>query len=157
MKMKVLADRSCLTLTPWTVACQGSLSVEFSRQEYWEQFAISFSRGSSQPRDQTWSPALQTDSLLSEPPGKPVYQTIWKRFLPASRLPFYWWFPLMCRSLCIWASPTIFAFVTFLVGFKKFFAKIDVKELTSSRSFRISDVMFKSVIHFELKLIFVLG
>ena len=76
MKMKVLADRSCLTLTPWTVACQGSLSVEFSRQEYWEQFAISFSRGSSQPRDQTWSPALQTDSLLSEPPGKPVYQTI---------------------------------------------------------------------------------
>jgi len=34
--------------------------------------AIPFSRGSSQPRD--WShisPALQADSLLSEPPGKP--------------------------------------------------------------------------------------
>ena len=29
------------------------------------------SRGSSQPRDQPRSPALQEDSLPSEPPGKP--------------------------------------------------------------------------------------
>ena len=33
--------------------------------------AICFSRGSSRPRDRTRSPALQADSLLSEPPGKP--------------------------------------------------------------------------------------
>ena len=33
--------------------------------------AIPFSRGSSHPWDQTWSPALQADSLSSEPPGKP--------------------------------------------------------------------------------------
>ena len=31
-----------------------------------------FSRGSSQPRDQTRSPALQADALISEPPGKPM-------------------------------------------------------------------------------------
>ena len=37
-----------------------------------EWVAISFSRGSSQYRDQTRSPALQTDSLPSEPPGKPT-------------------------------------------------------------------------------------
>ena len=30
-----------------------------------------FSRGSLQPRDQPRSPALQADSLSSEPPGKP--------------------------------------------------------------------------------------
>ena len=36
-----------------------------------EWVAISFSRGSSQPRDRTRSPALQTDALPSEPPGKP--------------------------------------------------------------------------------------
>ena len=31
-----LVTQSCLTLvTPWTVACQASLSIEFSRQEYW--------------------------------------------------------------------------------------------------------------------------
>ena len=34
--------------------------------------AIPFSKGSSQPRDRTHrSPALQMDSLLSEPLGKP--------------------------------------------------------------------------------------
>ena len=37
-----------------------------------EWVAISFSRGSSQPRDQTQvSQALQADALTSEPPGKP--------------------------------------------------------------------------------------
>jgi len=36
-----------------------------------EWVAISFSKGSSQPRDWTWSPALQEDALPSEPPGKP--------------------------------------------------------------------------------------
>ena len=34
-----------------------------------EWVAISFSRGSSQPRDRTWTPALQAESLLTELPG----------------------------------------------------------------------------------------
>ena len=33
-----------------------------------EWVAISFSRGFSQPRDRTQSPALQADALTSEPP-----------------------------------------------------------------------------------------
>ena len=37
-----------------------------------EQVAISSSRGSSQPRDQTQSPSLQAYSLPYEPPGKPL-------------------------------------------------------------------------------------
>ena len=32
---------------------------------------IPFSRGSSQPRNQTWSPTLQADSLSAEPQGSP--------------------------------------------------------------------------------------
>ena len=40
--------------TPWTVAHQASPSMGFSRQEYWSFVAISFSSGSSWPRDQTW-------------------------------------------------------------------------------------------------------
>ena len=36
-----------------------------------EWLAFAFSRGSSQPRDQTQSPALQADSLLAESQGKP--------------------------------------------------------------------------------------
>ena len=53
-KVKVQATQSCLTLcNPWTIQ-----SIEFSRPEYWsgedvEEEALPFSRGSSQPRDQT--------------------------------------------------------------------------------------------------------
>ena len=36
-----------------------------------EWVAFPFSRGSSQPMDQTQSPALQVDSLPAEAPGKP--------------------------------------------------------------------------------------
>ena len=39
--------------TLWTVAHQAPLSMEFPRKEYLEWVAISFSRESSQPRDQT--------------------------------------------------------------------------------------------------------
>ena len=38
--------------------------------------AVPFSRESSWPRDRTWSPALQTDSLLPEPPG--TESIIWR-------------------------------------------------------------------------------
>ena len=54
VKVKV-KSLSCVQLfvTPWTVAHQAPQSMEFSRQE-WGWAAISFSRGSSQPRDGTW-------------------------------------------------------------------------------------------------------
>ena len=41
-----------------------------------EWVAVSFSRGSSQPRDQTRSPALQADSLPFESPGNNAYAKI---------------------------------------------------------------------------------
>ena len=40
-----------------------------------EWIAISFSKGSFQPRDRTQSPALEADALTSETPGKPL--VIW--------------------------------------------------------------------------------
>ena len=47
------------------------MSMEFSRQEYWSGLPCPFSGelpySGSEPR----SPALQADSLGSEPPGKP--------------------------------------------------------------------------------------
>ena len=42
-----------LFATPWTIAHQAPLSMEFSRQEYWSGVAMSSSRASSLPRDQT--------------------------------------------------------------------------------------------------------
>ena len=32
--------QSCLTVTPWTVAHETPLSMEFSRQEYWSEFTF---------------------------------------------------------------------------------------------------------------------
>ena len=49
--MKSLS-RVRLFATPWTVAHQAPPSMGFSKQEYWSGLPISFSRGSSQPRNQ---------------------------------------------------------------------------------------------------------
>ena len=63
---------SCVWLfaAPWTVACQVSLSMGFSRQEYWSGLPFPSPRDVPNPGIKPWSPALQGDSVLSEPPGK---------------------------------------------------------------------------------------
>ena len=58
-------------VTRWTVAHQAPLSMGFSRPEYWRGFAISSSRGSPPPRDQTQVFCIGRWLLASEPPGKP--------------------------------------------------------------------------------------
>ena len=57
-------------MTPWTVACQAHLSMKFSRQEYWSGLPLPPSGDLPNPGIKARSPALQVDSLLSEPPGK---------------------------------------------------------------------------------------
>ena len=58
-------------MTPRTLACQARLSMGTLQARILEWVAMSFSRGSSQPRDKTQVFVLQADSLPSEPPGKP--------------------------------------------------------------------------------------
>ena len=60
-----------LLATPWTVAHQAPLSVEFSRPEYWSGYLFPSPEDLPNPGIEPRSPALQVDSLLSEPPGKP--------------------------------------------------------------------------------------
>ena len=66
---------SSLFVTPWTRAHQAPLAMEFSRQEYWiEWVSISYSRGSSQPRDQTrifCIYCIDRQILYAVPPGSP--------------------------------------------------------------------------------------
>ena len=45
--------------------------MEFSRQKYWNGWPFPSPRGLPHPGIEPGSPALQADSLLSEPPGKP--------------------------------------------------------------------------------------
>ena len=58
-------------MTPWIVAHQASLSMEFSRQEYWSGLPCPLPGDLPYPGIEPKSPTLQTDSLQSEPPGKP--------------------------------------------------------------------------------------
>ena len=60
------------SVTPWTVAHQAPLSTEFSRQEYWSGLPFPFPGDPPAPGIKPLSPALQADSLLSEPPEKPL-------------------------------------------------------------------------------------
>ena len=64
-----------LFVTPWTLACQDPLSMEFSRQEY--RIGLPFPTPGFHPNPgiEPRSLALQTDSLLSLPLGKPDLDT----------------------------------------------------------------------------------
>ena len=53
------------------IVCQAPLSMEFSRQEYWSGLPCPLSGDLPNPGIEPRSPALQPDSLLSGPPGKP--------------------------------------------------------------------------------------
>jgi len=52
---------------PWTVVCQAPLSMGFSRQEYWSGLLVPSPRNLPNPGIEPRSPALQADSLPSEP------------------------------------------------------------------------------------------
>ena len=64
-----------LFATPWTVACQASLSMKFSKQKYWSRMPF------HPPRDlpdlgieptSLVSPALAGKFFTTMPPGKPL-------------------------------------------------------------------------------------
>ena len=70
-KVKV-KSLSCIRLvvTPWTVVYQASLSIGFSRQEYWSGLPFPSPGDLPNPGIEPWSSTLQADALLSEPPEK---------------------------------------------------------------------------------------
>ena len=65
---------SCVQLsaTQWTIAPQAPPSVGFSRQEHWSGLPFPSPGDLPDPGIKPGSPALQGDSLTSEPPGKEV-------------------------------------------------------------------------------------
>ena len=64
-------SRVWLFATPWTVAYQASLSMGFSRQEYWSGLPFPSPGDLPDPGNEPGFPALEADALTSEPPGKP--------------------------------------------------------------------------------------
>ena len=63
--------KKLLLMNPWIIAHQAPLSMGFSRQEYCSGWPFSSPGDLPDPRIKPRSPALQTDSSPSEPPGNP--------------------------------------------------------------------------------------
>ena len=86
------------SVTLWAVAHQVPLSMRFSRQEYWSGLPFPSLDGLPDPGIERGFPALQADSLLSEPPGKFIFI-----FFPQ------WWSPVNQASqdpdTCKFPSP----------------------------------------------------
>ena len=74
MGLQIVKSLSCVRLfaTPWTVAYQAPLSMGFSRQQYWSGLPFPSPGDLPNPAIKPRSPALQTDALPSEPPGKSI-------------------------------------------------------------------------------------
>ena len=73
-KVNVLVTQLCLThCDPMNYRGQVPLSMEFSRQEYWSGQPFPSPGDLPNPGIESGSPALQADSLLSEPPEKSLF------------------------------------------------------------------------------------
>ena len=73
MPMCIL-NRVQLFETPWTIARQASLSMKFSRQEYWSELSFPSSGDLPSPGIEPRSPsypALTGGFFTTVPPGKP--------------------------------------------------------------------------------------
>ena len=129
-KVKSLS-RVQLFVTAWTVAYQAPLPMGFSRQQYWSGLPFPSPADLSNPGIEPRSPALQTDSLPSEPPGKSVYQAS-KKKKKKYHEPIYviylslWLFQRksfqLLKSLHLWGDSTIkqdLKIYTYIVNFGK--------------------------------------
>ena len=67
LSLSVVSDSA----TPWTVACQAPLSMEFSKPEHWSGLPCPPPGDLPDPGIKPRSPTLRADSLPAEPPGKP--------------------------------------------------------------------------------------
>ena len=61
-----------LSETPWTVACQASLSMGFPRREYWSGLPFPSPGNLPDPGIEATYPALAGGFFTAEPPGKPT-------------------------------------------------------------------------------------
>ena len=98
------------------MAHQAPLSLEFSRQEYWSGLPFPSPADLPNPGIKPWSPALQADSLPSEPLGKPILSPALNVRITSCREPAYCIFCAYCilsaalstaSSFRIWNSSTV--------------------------------------------------
>ena len=103
---------------PWTVALQATLSMGFSRQEYWSVLPFPSSGDLSDSGIEPGSPALWADSLLSEPPGKPPKNIVGKYNLlkNVNKISLRKWL-LSWYLKSIYSKITVHSYVAYLSSF----------------------------------------
>ena len=105
-------------MTPWTIAYQAPLSMEFPRKEHWSRKPFPPPGGNPGIKPESpMSPALQVDSLLAEPLGKPSILVVscdfWFAFLVSNDVEHlslclyllwgnaYWTLPIFNWIICL--------------------------------------------------------
>ena len=78
--MCVLLSHVRLLVTPWTVACQAPLSMEFSRQEHWSGLPFPSPMHESESEDAQSCPTL-SDPMDCSLPGSSVHEVFQARVL----------------------------------------------------------------------------
>ena len=107
---------------PLTVACQTLPSMGFSRQEYWSGLPFPSPGDLPDQGIKPMSPALQADSLPSEPPGKLIglrrrnilfsLGSMKEIIVLLGRINIYL-VPIMCYSFYMWYSANIHSEVSY--------------------------------------------
>ena len=94
-----------LFVTPWPIVCQAPLSLGFSRQEYWSGLPFPPPGDVLNPGIKPWSPALQADSLPSEPVGNSWVAPKFSKSLPEQASFLCTRQGLACLPSQYWAHP----------------------------------------------------
>ena len=78
MQLHVLSYFSHIRLyaTLWTIVCQAPQSMEFSRLEYWSGLPFPSPGNLPDPGIEPACPALVGEFFTTEPPGKPLINTV---------------------------------------------------------------------------------
>ena len=127
LKVKVLVAQLCLIL--WPYGLQPSV-YGISQARILEWVALSFSRWSSQPRFEPGSPALQADSLPSEPPGKPnsfFVSLFFSNLLCFYLFRFWWWF-----WLTSWTTTAMNTAEDMTITFLQPIASVSIRSISST-------------------------
>ena len=119
-----LVTKSCLTVIPWTVVCQASLSMEFPRQKYWSGLLFPSPGNFPDPRIEPTSPVLQADSLPLSHLRTPyvhvyiyiyIYTYTYTHTYTHTQIYIYLWFLSLGFSSSCAISPTFCIFGNFFI------------------------------------------
>ena len=90
---------SGLFVTPWTIACQPPLPMEFFRQAYWSEVPFSSPGNLPDPGIEPISPVLAGGLFTTVPPKKPLFKPYFSQEIFPGLSKDMWYFPFHSAPL----------------------------------------------------------